>query len=508
MARTTRSRCDRGGDRNGPCRADAALGSAPWRLRDLQGRDRQIAVVMFVLLLVAVRRGARTARTTTGGYPAATRRTSRRARSTCSAGTHRLPGLPSTSALYGDEISTNHPGPIEFYLLAVPLRVLGMSAGPLLTAAAINAACVLVALWVFFRRLGLTAMLWAGVLLLAVMWSAGTSVLTDTLSSNMTMYSLLCFGGARVGAHRRRPPAAAARPRSSRATPRSNISPPGSSLPRSSGVAVVALVLQIVIAVRARRRRTMRGTALRWLGAAAAVVAGVCWLPVADRPVHRSPRQPHRDRALRARQHPPERWASIRARPSRPRAHAADDLDPHRHDGRVLLEATRARPHWCSVRSSSWASCLVWAARAVARLARLALVALVLLGAGIINGSNVPARLRSGAHQPVPVDVYGHPRDVGHARYRHRVSSPVAPSPIRRRADAHPNSVRRCYSLAARSSRHRSCSCVAPTTTTASGRSSRSRSGSPRPCSRRSTGTVRFWYSASARTPTSHSRRA
>src|SRR5205085_8106327 len=79
-----------------------------------------------------------------------------------------------------------------FYLLAVPLRVLGMSAGPLLTAAAINAAFGLIALWVFFRRLGLTAMLWAGVLLLAVMWSGGTAVLTDTLSSNMTMYSVLC----------------------------------------------------------------------------------------------------------------------------------------------------------------------------------------------------------------------------------------------------------------------------------------------------------------------------
>src|SRR4029078_3005878 len=58
-----------------------------------------------------------------------------------------LTGLPSTSAKYGDQISTNHPGPIEFYLLAAPLRVLGMSAGPLLTAAAVNAACVLIALW-------------------------------------------------------------------------------------------------------------------------------------------------------------------------------------------------------------------------------------------------------------------------------------------------------------------------------------------------------------------------
>ena len=103
-----------------------------------------------------------------------------------------LTGLPSTSALYGDGIATNHPGPIEFYLLAAPLRVFGVSVGPLLTAAAINAGFVLITLWVFLRRLGSTAMLWAGVLLLGVMWSGGTAVLTDTLSSNMTMYSLLC----------------------------------------------------------------------------------------------------------------------------------------------------------------------------------------------------------------------------------------------------------------------------------------------------------------------------
>ena len=72
--------------------------------------------------------------------------------------------MPSTSGFYGDKIQTNHPGPIEFYLLAVPLRVLGMSAGPLLTAATINCGCVLITLWVFFRRLGLGAMSWAGVL--------------------------------------------------------------------------------------------------------------------------------------------------------------------------------------------------------------------------------------------------------------------------------------------------------------------------------------------------------
>src|SRR4051794_30642233 len=102
-----------------------------------------------------------------------------------------LTGLPSTSFLYGDEIFTHHPGPIEFYLLAAPLRLFGSRTGLLVSAMLINAFYVLVALWVCFRRAGLGVMLWASVLLQAVMWSAGTAILTDTLSSNMTMYPVL-----------------------------------------------------------------------------------------------------------------------------------------------------------------------------------------------------------------------------------------------------------------------------------------------------------------------------
>jgi hypothetical protein len=102
-----------------------------------------------------------------------------------------LTGLPSTSFFYGDRVFTYHPGPLEFYVLAVPLRVLGATTGPLLMAACVNAAFVLVSLWVFLRHGGVTVMLWAAVVLQTVMWSAGTSILTDTLSSSMTMYPVL-----------------------------------------------------------------------------------------------------------------------------------------------------------------------------------------------------------------------------------------------------------------------------------------------------------------------------
>jgi hypothetical protein len=103
-----------------------------------------------------------------------------------------LTGLPTTSALLGNGYFTHHPGPLEFYLLAVPVRVLGAPVGAPITAAVINASFVLLALWVVLRHAGTMVTLWAGLLALAVMYSAGTAVLSDTLSSNMVMYSVFC----------------------------------------------------------------------------------------------------------------------------------------------------------------------------------------------------------------------------------------------------------------------------------------------------------------------------
>ena len=137
-------------------------GRARHRLRDLQGRDRWYAIGLVVLVLVPF--VVALVRAFHDGWVPSGDEANIATRALDVFSRHPpLTGLPSTSALYGDKIQTNHPGPIEFYLIAVPLRVLGMSAGPLLTAATINAACGLIALWVFLRRLGLTAMLWAGV---------------------------------------------------------------------------------------------------------------------------------------------------------------------------------------------------------------------------------------------------------------------------------------------------------------------------------------------------------
>jgi hypothetical protein len=166
-------------------------GGPPYRLRDLRGRD--LALALATLVLVVVPFVVALIRSWHDGWLPTWDQANIATRSLDVFSRHPpLTGLPSTSALYGDKISTNHPGPFEFYLIAVPLRLFGMRAGPLLTAGAINMSAVLVALWVIYRRAGIYAMLWASVLLQAFMWSAGTAVLVDTLSSNMQLYSVMC----------------------------------------------------------------------------------------------------------------------------------------------------------------------------------------------------------------------------------------------------------------------------------------------------------------------------
>ena len=93
-------------------------------------------------------------------------------------------GQPSTSHLYGHDAGTSHPGPIEFYWLAAPLRLLGPSVGMISGILVVNLASVLVAAWVVLRRAGPAVAGWAMVLLSALLWSEGTAILTDPISSN------------------------------------------------------------------------------------------------------------------------------------------------------------------------------------------------------------------------------------------------------------------------------------------------------------------------------------
>ncbi|HEU5149013.1 MAG TPA: hypothetical protein VFU19_00870 [Iamia sp.] len=160
------------------------------RLRDLDRRGRLLAVLVGALLLVPVA-------TSVGRALSVDWRPSNddalivlQARDVLSDDPP-LVGQPSTAQEYVAGNTARHPGPIEFYLLALPVRVLGHTLGTLLTAAAIAGGAVLVAAWVAYRRGGPAVGLGAAVLLGLAMWSSGTAVLSDPISSNVGGYPLI-----------------------------------------------------------------------------------------------------------------------------------------------------------------------------------------------------------------------------------------------------------------------------------------------------------------------------
>lgn len=104
-----------------------------------------------------------------------------------------LTGQPSTSAIYVDESRhVDHLGPLHFYLLAGPMRLLGADTGMLAVSLLINGACLLIAAWATFRRLGpMGGMLGAAILSL-VTFTVGAAGLVDPVSSEIARYPLLC----------------------------------------------------------------------------------------------------------------------------------------------------------------------------------------------------------------------------------------------------------------------------------------------------------------------------
>ena len=162
------------------------------RLRDLARRQALVAVALVLLVVapfVASILRARSLHWLPSGDDALIG-----LRSWDVLSSHRpLIGQGSTTHLYGHDGGTSHPGPIQFYVLAVPIRVLGPAPGMLLTSAAVNLAAVLVAAWVVFRRAGPAVAAWAVVLLSLVLWSEGTAILSDPISSNAGGIPLLAL---------------------------------------------------------------------------------------------------------------------------------------------------------------------------------------------------------------------------------------------------------------------------------------------------------------------------
>jgi len=302
-----------------------------------------------------------------------------------------LTGLPSTSDLYGERIATNHPGPIEFYLLALPVRVLGPSVGMLVGAGALNLGAVLVTLWVVLRRAGPAVALWAAVLLAATIWSTGNAVLTDPISSNIGGYALLCTAvlawALACGDHRLLPLAALV-----------------SSFVAQQHLAIVAaagvvagwgLVALLIRWWRERRRRPVAPADRRWLWAlGAAGVALVLWTPVA---VDQVTGDPGNITAV-------ARYARQGAGPSLGLGSGATQvarvagLPPYmtRHDltgGDVSAPVTPLALASGSVTLAAMVAIAIGMRRRTPALALLAGTALVLAVAGLVTGASVPDSL-------------------------------------------------------------------------------------------------------------------
>ncbi len=96
-----------------------------------------------------------------------------------------LVGQPTTGENFGSGIAGSHPGPIEFYLLAPFVAVLGSTIGMALGAAAINAASLGATVWLAVRRGGMLLAALTGAALALMLRSLEGNLIHDAVSSNV-----------------------------------------------------------------------------------------------------------------------------------------------------------------------------------------------------------------------------------------------------------------------------------------------------------------------------------
>ena len=108
-----------------------------------------------------------------------------------------LTGMLTTADTITDAEALNHPGPLEVWVAAIPYALLG-PAGLLLTVAAINAAALVLAVVVGWRRGGPALAVAVTITSLLLCWSLGTTVIRDPLNSHVELLpwfalTLLCW---------------------------------------------------------------------------------------------------------------------------------------------------------------------------------------------------------------------------------------------------------------------------------------------------------------------------
>ena len=102
-----------------------------------------------------------------------------------------LLGTWSTASDYG--IVVNHPGPLQFQVLAPWVWLFGPSDGTALGVAALNALCIVGVTWLAGRRGGLLAALIATAVMASLVWSMGSETLYDPWQPNAVMLPFAVF---------------------------------------------------------------------------------------------------------------------------------------------------------------------------------------------------------------------------------------------------------------------------------------------------------------------------
>jgi hypothetical protein len=253
------------------------------RLRDLNRRQRWVAVLFAAALLVAPITAF--VQYLPDWTPANDNAVI--ASRALDVGTERTPlvGQPSTAGSYtvsdpdvdgGFTGEVNHLGPIQYYILAPVVRIIGAAYGLLLVAAAINGICLLITAWAVFRQLGTSAGVLAAVLLAAVTFTTGASSLINPVNAILVGYPLLCtvvLAWCLLCRDLRLLPLAAA-VASFAAQQHLSVLP---TLSLIVGVAVVGLAVGLLTS-HSWRDPTLRRQVALW-GGGAALVGFVLWLP-------------------------------------------------------------------------------------------------------------------------------------------------------------------------------------------------------------------------------------
>lgn len=99
----------------------------------------------------------------------------------------------ATSASLNAKQHLNHPGPLLFDVLAVPVRLFGSTAGVAIGIGVTNSLAIVGATVVAFRRGGLLLLVPAALVILGLTWSMGSELLFEPWQPHALLLPFLCF---------------------------------------------------------------------------------------------------------------------------------------------------------------------------------------------------------------------------------------------------------------------------------------------------------------------------